>query len=320
VFAYLEKMVQSFADRRYKKAVEHHLSRTNLFIFPNLRGISFAFILAAMWVLGTNYQNNLILAAAFFLASIYVVGILKTFSNLAQLNIRYSGCSECFAGDDMLMHFRVNNFKRTWSESVSFRWDSDGAVAARMSFAALSESGELIVALPCPKRGRVHPPKMLIECVYPLGIIRCWTWLKWDINSVVYPKALKAPLGSAMVADDDGDGLHPVKGGDDFQGLKTYIPGDSLKRIAWKAYAREQGLHAKDFSQSLSQELWLDYDSLTQYQPEERLSILCFWVMHFYYENENYGLSLPSIEISPATGEHHRRSCLNALALFGEPT
>lgn len=318
MFITLDRAIQRWADRRYKSAREHKLSRSNLFIFPNWRGLSFVLILAAMWVLGTNYQNNLILASAFLLASLFVVGILKTFSNLAQLNIRFSGNSECFAGDDMQIHFRVDNPKRNWSESINFRWNMEGAVVSKLSIEALSEANELVVALPCPKRGRLHPPKLMVECVYPLGIIRCWTWLKWDIDAVVYPKALKAPLGSAMVADDGGDGLHPVKGGDDFQGLKTYVPGDSLKRIAWKAFAREQGLHAKDFSQSLSQELWLDYDSLTQYAQEERLSILTFWVMHYYYENENYGLSLPGTTINPSTGEIHRRQCLHALATFGE--
>jgi uncharacterized protein (DUF58 family) len=50
--------------------------------------------------------------------------------------------------------------------------------------------------------------------------------------------------------------------------------------------------------------------------PEERLSILCRWVLDAHAGGEAFGLRLPGGEILPGLGTAHRHRCLEALALF----
>ena len=50
---------------------------------------------------------------------------------------------------------------------------------------------------------------------------------------------------------------------------------------------------------------------------ERRLSALCHWVLDYHQRELEYGLRLPDIELSPASGDRQRERALRALALFG---
>ena len=307
--------VQDFIDKRQPPSNRHQLSLRNLYVFPSKRGSMFIAVALAIWVLGTNYQNNLILALSFLMFSLFVLSIHYTFNNLHRLKIEFSGLSESFAGEELRVRFKVSNPRRSWTEAMVFSWQGKAESHMEFSFAP-GETREISLIILTDRRGRMVLPRMGLESVFPLGIIRCWTWLRWDIDALVFPRPVNAPLGNASVSDEFGDGLHPVKGGEDFSGLRQYQPGDSLRNIAWKTLARGQGLFSKEFSQNLSQENWLDFDTVPAKTIEEKLSIMAFWVLNFYHEDENFGLSLPGLSIAPEKGFQHRTRCLEALASY----
>ena len=102
--------------------------------------------------------------------------------------------------------------------------------------------------------------------------------------------------------------------------LRSYRAGDAPKLIAWKALAREQPLLTKEFSAMASSELWLDWEDARAADIEARLSVLAHWVLQAEQFGQSYGLRLPGTVIAPARGESHRTRCLEALALFQEPS
>jgi len=106
------------------------------------------------------------------------------------------------------------------------------------------------------------------------------------------------------------------QGSDDFQGLRTYQPGDSRKRLHWKAYSRGQGLLVKDFAAQSGRDLLLDFDVLGG-DLESRLSLLCHWVLVLSERQQPFALRLPNESLPVAIGERHREQCLRALALHG---
>lgn len=315
-----------FVDKRIPAASSHRLSQKNLFIFPTLRGFVFLLIAASLWVLGTNYQNNLILALAFFMVSLFVLAIMLTFQNMNQLQLEYVGqAGDAYAGDEHLLKLKVATQSRRGAEEIELTWTnlSNGhqatpTLAQSVTIFTVDDlAKEKLVPLFCEKRGVHKLPRLRVQSYFPLGIIRCWTWLQWKGDVVVYPKPLNGKLGqSSVVASGEADGLHPVKGAEDFSGLKSYIAGDSLRHISWKTYAKGRGLFVKEFAESLSNEIWLNFDTVQGASLEERLSVLTFWVRHYYQENENYGLNLPGVSIPPGNGFEHRNRCLLALAKF----
>ena len=106
-------------------------------------------------------------------------------------------------------------------------------------------------------------------------------------------------------------------GVDDFAGFRLYQPGDPTRQIHWKGMARAQQPHSKVFTTLRGTDLWLDWDALGDLDTETKLSRLCRWVLDAEAGGLNYGLRLPTLDISPHHGPGHRHRCLEALALYG---
>ena len=105
-------------------------------------------------------------------------------------------------------------------------------------------------------------------------------------------------------------------GAEDFAGLRPFQAGDSLRRVAWKAYARGQGLYTKQFAGTDVVSHVFDYESLAGLPAESRLEQLCRWVLDAQERGEAFALRLPGTSIETNVGPAHRERCLNALALF----
>ena len=105
-------------------------------------------------------------------------------------------------------------------------------------------------------------------------------------------------------------------GEEDFTGLRSYVAGDGLTRIAWKTLAREQGLQVKQFGAPQGQQLWLEWAQIPQFSSEVRLQVLTRWVLDADAQEIQYGLRLPGMELPPQHGPSHRIECLRALALY----
>ncbi len=275
----------------------------------------FLLFVLVLWLLGTNYQNNLILALTFLLISIFVVSILHTFSNLAGLDIELKGASNSFVGENVHFTIAVNNATTRASNGVSMCWQ--GSELSSSGFDCEAKSLQSVhVDMLAKRRGHISPKRLLLECEYPLGLLRCWTWLKFDAHALAYPTPVNIDLSSSSVEDDDGDGEHPVKGGEDFSAFREYQPGDPIKHIAWKLYARERGLYTKEFSHNISREIWLDFFQVQSQDVELKLSALCYWALEFSQRDENFGLVLPGTKIAPNKGENHKARVLEVLAKF----
>ena len=109
----------------------------------------------------------------------------------------------------------------------------------------------------------------------------------------------------------------------EFEGVRSYRRGDPLKLVVWKQAAKAQArgsdeLVSRDSQQAQRYELWLDFalagGGAAAADTEHRLSRLTAWVLQADKLGVDYGLRLPGIEVKPASGEAHKRRCLEALA------
>ena len=105
-------------------------------------------------------------------------------------------------------------------------------------------------------------------------------------------------------------------GVDDYQGLRAWQPGDPRRRLHWKAYSRGQGLLVKDFASLLGNDPLLDFDALTG-DTEQRLSVLCHWVIDLSEKQQPFALRLPA-GLSARTAASASR-CLPACAGAARP-
>ena len=291
------------------------LNQRRIFIIPTRQGIGFVFVLLLMLMGDINYNLSLGYVLTFLLGTTALMTMMHTFRNMAQLEIRAGRADAVFAGDMAQFAFHFHNNGRLPRYHLKLHDGNGHSVTFDIP---AQQSIEIKLALPAAQRGWLSSGRLTLYTEFPLGLYHAWSYLQFDTRCLVYPKpAASQPLPTS--SEQSGTGKFNVAGDEDFFGLRSYVAGDALPRIAWKALAREQGLQVKQFSSQQGQELWLDWALLPALAAERKLEILTRWVLDADAQGLHYGLRLPGIELPPGHSAPHRAECLRALALCGLP-
>lgn len=307
---------QRWISQRIPPSRQVRLNQKRIFIIPTAQGAMFGVLLILLLLVAINYQNSLAYGLAFLLLSVFVVAILHTWRNLAGLQLAAGELPNVFAGEQACFRVRLQSEQRAY-HAIAIGWPEQGMQQVDIEAGGLS-TAELF--LPASRRGWLQAPRMRVETRFPLGLLVAWSRVDLDLRALVYPQPLQGSLPASHGAadpDEQQEGQARRRGGvDDFQGLREWQPGDSLRRMSWKAFSRGQGLQVKDFAELAGHDLWLDFDLLGG-DSEMRLSILCWWVLELARGQDAFGLRLPGVEVGLGTGALQRDRCLRALALHG---
>jgi uncharacterized protein (DUF58 family) len=289
------------------------LRHRSIFILPTRLGLAFAGMLVLMWIGAVNYQNNLAFLLTFLLAGVYLAAMRQVFQNLAGVELQAQAADPVFAGDSARFPVRLANARRHPRIAIELGIGRDPPAA----WLDVDAAGVAHTTVPvaASRRGRLGPGRMTISTRYPGGLFRAWSRFHPDVECLVYPAPETGRASQPPGSGGRGAGTETGAGEDDFSGLRAYRPGDSVRRIAWKAtHARD--LQIKTFTGAAPSRQWLCWEQ-TQGSVEARLSRLCRWIIDADAEGRSYGLDLPGVRIEPGNGNQHRHRCLAALALFG---
>jgi len=305
---------ERWVNRRLKPQRRQTLDNKSLFIFPSRAGFGFLLLVLMLWLMGTNYENNMVLGLAFFLVALLLVCIHHTFFNLSGLQLEYLRSTPCFEGEDGEVELMVSCSEKAEKENIVLGFEGCSPVEVDL---IEDKQATLKLFAPTSRRGWFQPGRIHVSSTFPLGIIRCWSYPNLGARILVYPKPLAGfdmPMSSS--SDQEGNVLDE-QGAEDFHGFKRHHNGMSPRHIAWKQYARGQGLLSKDYVAYREQQLWLDWDALEGIGTEQRLSVLCYWALKIGATQQLYGLRMPGVDIEPDTGVEHKHAVLKALALYG---
>lgn len=296
------------------------LDRHRVYILPTGGGLLYAIVLIAMYIGAINYNLALGHALVFLLIGLGLVGMLQTWRNLVDLRITAGKAVPVFCGEVAQFSFYLSNDRTEARGELNSR--KNGATAAEGIATRLPPLSMTEIHIPytTTHRGRFALPRLRVETRYPLGLFVAWSYPWPTAHTLVFPRPILNPLPPASASETKGGRLEQ-SGNVDFAGLRAYHPGDSLRHVAWKAYAR-QGEHlppqVKQFSGAAPGELWLRWDDLpAAMDMEERLSVLCGWVTQIREQDIRFGLALPHQSFPPDSGPGHYLRCLEALALYG---
>ena len=310
---FVKGLWQGWLQRRIPPSRQVVLDQRRIFIFPSAYGFFFLLIAMLLFIGGINYENNLLLGFSFLLVSLFLMAILHTFRNLAGVKLLAAGMRPGFAGARGALEVRLVSGNHA-HRSLWLHWP--GAPAEEVSVEP-GEERSLWLSVALYRRGRQHPGRLRIESRYPLGLLRSWSLVDLDHACLAWPRALPGGECPASGGDDDTGVSHQDRGSEEFDGLRSYVAGDSLRLVDWKSYARGRGLNTKQFSDPVEGRLWLEWNRLPGHDPETRYSRLCYWVLQLDQRGERYGLRLPDGELEPGTGPLQRERALEMLALSG---
>lgn len=286
-----------------------------VFILPTKAGIGFICLLATVLLVGINYQSNLAYALCFLMSSIFLLGIFHTCRNLSHITLANAGASAVFVGDLVSCHVKLSTPKGN-KQAINVSWNKMLNEHSLVDVSPLVDA-DVLLTMPAEKRGLFYSMPIRIETTFPFGFFISWAVVDLLFNAVIYPKPIEGKITIVGRSGEDDEGAHARgRGVDDFQGLKSYQPGDSMRLVNWKSFSKGQGILVKDFSALVGKDNWLDFDQV-EGGVEQRLSVLCYWVLRMEQQQQLYGLKLPNYELSPSMGEGHKQQALYALATYG---
>ena len=289
-------------------------------VFPLLPTATFAgllFLLAAMWYAAASQTNAAAYLLLFALLSVFLVSIPHTLFNLAGLSASAESAKPAFAGDEVSLPVEIMNSSRAARHGIAISLKATGGVSASIDAIPAGKAARVVLRFPAPGRGEHDLGKLALASIYPLGFLRALKLIPTAHRYIVYPQ----PSGDPSLPAGDARSTHARPSsqtgeGDDFAGVRAYVPGESQRHIDWKAVARGQGFMTKQFTAETGGTLYLDFAEVRLSDPEEKLSQLALWIVEAERARKPYGLRLPSGKIPPSLGEPHFHRCLRALALY----
>lgn len=293
------------------------LAQRRVYVLPSRAGLLYGVSLLVMLIGAINYNLSLGYGLVFLLAGLGVATILHTFRNQAGLAITVGAAKPVFAGDTARFPLILHNPDSRPRHLLRLFLPGQAAMAITVP---PRDSARVLLPLPATQRGWLTMPRVTVETLWPLGLIRAWSYAVPELACLVYPQPASAVPPAPTFSGIEGGLLPGDSGDEDFAGLKRHQPSDPPHHVAWKAVARqgpEAPLQTKQFAGTAAQALWLDWDMLPQRMDvETRLSVLTRWVLDTEAVGLSWGLRLPGREISRAHGAEHTHACLKALALY----
>lgn len=290
-------------------------------IRPTAGFAALLFILAAMWYGASSQNSAAIYLLLFLLASVFLVSIPHTLLNVTGVTLRVESAKPTFAGEDVSLPVEIMNNSRATRYGIDVVLADAGSTRQRVDRVPPETAARLTLRFPAHQRGQHKVGTIGLTSCYPLGFLRASRRFASNQSYLVYPRPAGNPqLPKHRFQSADSLLQQNIGQGDDFAGVRSYIPGESQRHIDWKAVARGQSLMTKQFAAENKGAVYLDLFELRAGDLEEKLSQLTLWVIEAERARQPYGLRLPGIEISPALGQSHFHYCLRTLSLFeGEP-
>jgi uncharacterized protein (DUF58 family) len=308
----------SWWEARRGPAESQTLTQRNIYIVPTRAGLAFGAMLLLLLVASINYQLSLGFALTFLLAGSAAASMHMTHGSLRALTLHLKPPQPAFAGEAAVLEVVVTN---PGAERLGVGFGLDAGVRpVALSYAEIGAARQTTVRLAwlTPRRGLHGLPLVRAESRYPFGLFRAWTIWRPAGELWVYPRPETPmppwPLAQAAAADHRTQAA--LAAGTEFEGVRAYRRGDTLRQVVWKKAARTGELVSRETAGGTQRELWLHWAQAGAGDEEARLARLAAWVIGADAAGQPYGLRLPGMELAPATGAAHRHQALQTLAAW----
>jgi len=287
------------------------LEYRHIYVMPTRFGAWFGVLLGLMAIGGLNFNNNMTLMMVFLLGSVAMLTTLLAYRNLAGITISAILAKPVFTGEQAVFGVLLKNAEARHRFSIRAVSDDSQDCADIQPQA----TRRLSVEQAADQRGWLEMAPFRIENRFPLGLFRAWSVIIPNARCLVYPKPEPNPPPLPMSGGGD-QGAARRGEGDHYHGLREYQPGDPLRRIAWRASARQQKLYTREMESPRDESCELNWYLMGQGDLEHKLSILTAWVLRAERRQIPYSLEMPGAALPSSLGEKHRDACLEILALF----
>lgn len=301
--------------KRMPAQAEQSLHMGNIFIFPSKFGWVFIGFIFLLFLLGTNYQNNLVLILSYLMISLFITAIFQSFINLLGLELKAKQINKGFVGENIQLSLTA---RASLSKHAIYVYCPNLSEKTYISNVIPNENNVLEISLPLTKRGIFPVGRLTVESFFAFGLLRTWSKLDfgWKVLAIPSPRKYLGQQPVDLSGETSDLRQSEVKGNDDFHQLKSYQQGEPLTHVSWKHMARGQGMLTKEYRAELGNTLWLSLKSIQLSNIEEKLQVLVYCVLELANSGQQFGLELAGKRVLPGNSEQHINQCLELIACY----
>lgn len=272
----------------------------------------------AAWNTGTNLLY-VVLAGLYSFVGLSLV--LPVWS-LYKVSLQCEAPAAVHRGEAFGITVIIENHKRVMP-AVSIRLETDGDEQTEY-VVEIPPSGQARLALSrkFDKRGVYCLSDFIVASSFPFGLLEVQRRFGGLPEVVVYPRILPVrtaeteilPGATVAVQFDTGDS-------DEFFSLREYVPGDSIRFIAWRASARKGELLVRDQAPGMSRLIAFIMDTYEVEQGEEfeerfeeMIELVASLAVTLLNRNTAVSLLSPSAKVPLGEGKSQEFKVLDLLA------
>lgn len=300
------QLLTRYLNKRQPAASQVRLTQKLIFILPTRYGWWFLLLMVLLYLLGTNYQNNLILLLSYLLLSLFLFSIALSYQNISGLTIQSQKPAESFAGEYVKAQLSLSSQKQP--KMLQFNLVQHNELIEQPEL-----KHNVSFNLAVTKRGKYQLPRVKISSQYPFGLWRVWSYIAIEQIYWVYPAPATHLVANTSVADHDARQFIQPSG----DNLAAYQAGDSIRHLVWKRLARDPAnpVVRQQLIAPQAEPSWVVVPKLTGDALERALRQACQQLLVLEKSGTRYGLKLPNLTLAQAVGPLHLQRCLQALAL-----
>jgi len=313
--SWTQARIDRWLDKRIPSSNAYQMDVNNTFILPTRFGWAIVGLMSCLFILGTNYQNNVILMFCYFVSALLLLALFHSYVSFVQFHIAFRPVANCFSNQYVQLQLDLS-YKPNRSALHSL---SNIAIFSKnYPVYEYLENASNVIAIQPFSRGLHQLSRVSIESIFPFGLFRCWSHLTVPGQFFVFPTpiACSLKLRKQHSQGEAGNKLGVAVTSDDLQGIRDYRDSDPIHHVSWKHFAKGQGLLSKDFSERSAISGWLHFNDYFTENVEHALSEVTFQILDLSKQDANFGFSIGKHQIMPNTGMQHQIQCLEAVALY----
>jgi uncharacterized protein (DUF58 family) len=292
----------------------------------DIRPAGWVFIIIVWLVFAAAFNTgiNLFYLLAAMLSSFLLVSVFYTWRNLQRMKVRCEAPRAVHRDDPLVIQVRVENHK--WLlPACSVRLHS--AMHPETSLGHLLKvpgrrAAVASVRETMTRRGVYALPVPVLESSFPFGLINRRRRFPSDQDVIVYPRVV--PVRTNAVDQSQGTQFasqNPTADGDEFYGLREYVVGDDLRRIAWRASARLGTWVIREMAQDNARYVILALDTRRMADApdfeerfEEAVELVASLGISLLRRQYDISIETPEAFLEGGNGTSHERRLLEMLA------
>ncbi len=277
-------------------------------------------LLFAAW----NTGNNLFYLVLGGVLSFMFISVILMFWDMRRLVMQREVPAAVYRMEPFLAGVRVENHKRflpAMGLGIS-RQDSPKKLLGAITKIPARGAALLNIPMTMEKRG-VHPlPPFILHTSFPFGLMERRKRYQDNLEILVYPRV--SPLRTAVVEQMPGPSAAArtiTADGDEFFSLREYLPGDELRRVAWRISARMGVWMVREMSLHHSRYVTFALDTrivpdLPDFEErfEEAIELTASLAISLLKRHYHVGIAAPGAALEAGDGTHHERKILDMLA------